>query len=89
MMKESKGMNNKIIHAYIQAAVNAMFPYMYAKKGIELFAERVLSVMIREFKQLDEATIPGKPVVIPLKPDEFTDPQSRQALEAVNVLKKK
>ena len=61
-------MNNNKMHAYIQAAVNVMFSYMKAKKGIKFFGEKAIAVMINYFNKLDEAT-----VVIPLKPDEFTD----------------
>ena len=52
--KESEVMNNKNTHAYMQAAVNVMFTYMNAKKGINIFYERCISAMIKQFKLLDE-----------------------------------
>ena len=33
--------------------------------------------------------MPGKPVVIPLKPDQLAYTEMRQALEAVNLIKEK
>ena len=43
--------------------------------------------MIKEFKQLYEGVMPVKLVVIPLNPDEITDVERRQSLEAVNLIK--
>ena len=88
-MKESKVMNNKNTHAYMQAAVKMMFTHMHAKKGIKLFGESDISAMIKEFKQLDEGDMPIKPVVIPLNPDKLTDEERRQKLEAANLIKGK
>ena len=59
-------MNNKNTHANMQLAVNVVFTQIHAKKGITVFSERGIVVMIKEFRQLDEGAIPGKPVVFPL-----------------------
>ena len=73
-------MNNTDTHAYMQAAVNVMFTQMYANKEINMFGERDVSEMIKQFKQLDEGEIQEKPVVITLNPEEITYPERRQEL---------
>ena len=45
--KESEVMNNKNMHAYMQAAVNVIFTQMHAKKGIKIFGERGIAAMIK------------------------------------------
>ena len=47
MAKESEMMNNKNTHAYMQAAVNVIFTQMHENKGITLFCERTMAVMIK------------------------------------------
>ena len=73
MMKESEVTNNKNTHAYMQTAVNVMFRKMYAKKIINMFGERYIAAMIKEFKTLYEGEMPRNPLVVPLNPDELTD----------------
>ena len=80
-------MNNKNTHAYMQAAVNVVFTQIHENKGINMFGERAIAETIKELKKLDEELMPVKTVVIPLKPDELTDVESSQSLEAVNLSK--
>ena len=87
MMIAYKLMNNKNTHACMQAAVNMMFTHMHVKRVIKLFGERSISEMIKEFRQLDEGAMPVNPVVIPINPDELTDADIIQALEALILLK--
>ena len=54
-----------------------------------MFGERAVAEMIKKFKKLDEGVITGKPMVVPLNPDELTDSETRQALEAMNLINKK
>ena len=63
-----------------------MFTQLHAKKGIKLFCERYIAATIKEFKQVDECSIPGKMVFIPLNPDELTDAESRKSLEVLNLI---
>ena len=51
-MKGSKVINNKNTHAYMQEVVNTMFMQIHARKGINMFGERAIDAMIKEFKQL-------------------------------------
>ena len=44
-------MNNKNAHAYMQEAVNVMFMHMHSKKGIKMFGERDIVVMVKKFKK--------------------------------------
>ena len=43
--------------------------------------------MIKGFKKLYEGLMPVNTVVIPLNPDELTDAERRQSIEAVNLIK--
>ena len=60
-------MNNKNTHTYMH--VDVMFTHMHEKKGINIFSERDKAALVKESKQLYGRAMPGKPVVIPLKPD--------------------
>ena len=80
-------MNNKNAHAYVQEVVDVIFTQMYSKKGIKLFGERDIAEIIKESRKLDKGVMPGKPVVIQLKPDEIIDVERRQSIEAVNIIK--
>ena len=87
MMKESKINNNTNTYAYMKAAVNVIFIQKHANKGIKLFGERYIAEMIKGYKKTVEGEIPVNWVVIPLNPDELTDIDERQSLEAVNLIK--
>ena len=60
------------------------FNQMTAKKGIELFGEKAVAAMFKEYKQLDDLDVLGR-----LDPDSLTDEQKRNALRAVNLIKMK
>ena len=45
---------------------------MNAKKGIKLFGERAIAAIFNEYTQLDDGTIPGKPVLAPFNTDVLT-----------------
>ena len=66
-----------------------MFNQIHEIKGINLFGERSIAAMMKEFKQLYEGTIPGKSLVVQLNPDELIDAENSQALEDVNIIKEK
>ena len=59
-------MNHTNTHAFMRAAVNAKFKYINKNKEIKLFCEIEIEKMIKQFKQLDEGSIPGNIVVITL-----------------------
>ena len=48
-------------------ASNAMFTNMIVKEGIKRFCEVVIAAGIKELKKIDEGSVPGKPVVIPME----------------------
>ncbi len=62
---------------------------MSAKKKINKFGERAIAAMIKEFKQIHEGPMPGKPVVRPVDPHTLSLEQKKQALEAVTLIKVK
>ena len=43
-----------------------MFTQTNAKKGIRIFGERAIIAMFKEYKQLDDGPVTGKPVILPL-----------------------
>ena len=45
--------------------------------------------MIKEYVQLDEGAFPGKPVIQPVNQNDITKEEHMQALESVNLIKKK
>ena len=45
--------------------------------------------MAKEFKQLSEGALPGKPVIAPVDPTILTKEDIKRALEAVNLIKEK
>eukprot|EP00957_Ditylum_brightwellii_P180518 13750629-Ditylum_brightwellii.AAC.1 len=74
---------------YMSVATSVMFTQMSAKKGIKMFVERAIAAMLKEFKQLVDQAVPGKPVRTSIDPDSLDYKQKRQALEAVNLIKEK
>ena len=55
----------------MQASADVMFTQIYEKEGIKIFGETEVAAMVKEFKQLDQGAIEGKPVVIPIDPKEL------------------
>ena len=66
-----------------------MFTQMQAKSGIEKFGEEAVSALMKEFKQLDQGSIPGKRVVCPVNPSTLTSTERKRALNAVTLIKQK
>jgi hypothetical protein len=82
-------------NSYHRIAVDACFAQvarysqMSAKAGIKEFGERAVAAMFKEFKQLNEGAVPGKPVFGKQDPNELTFEDKKRALEAVNLIKEK
>jgi hypothetical protein len=81
--------------SYHRIAVDACFAQvarysqMTAKTGIKHFGERAIAAMFKEFKQLNEGAVPGKPVFGKQDATELTYEEKKRALEAVNLIKEK
>ena len=60
-----------------------------AKAGIKRFGDRALAAMISEYKQLNTGDGPVKLVFGCIDPKDNTMEEEKQALEAVNLIKKK
>jgi hypothetical protein len=65
-------------------AVNVMFAQMMAPKGIQLFGERAIAAMFKEYNQLNDMMVFGH-----IDPDELTAQQKHDALRAVNLINEK
>ena len=59
------------------------------KKGIKPFVEISIAAIFKEYKQLDDGHIPGKPLVEPFNPDGLTPLDKNKTQEAVNLIKQK
>jgi hypothetical protein len=88
MMKEKYDINHDM-DSYQSIAHNVMFTQMSAKKGIKLFGESAVAAMFKEFHQMDQGPMPGKPVFGPQDPTLLTPLQKKKTLEAVNLIKEK
>ena len=85
--------------SYLQRAVEVIFTQleddeqkfkdMPASKGMKLFGERAVAACIKEFSQLSNGVVPGKPVIQPVNLKDVTREERLQALEAVNLIKQK
>ena len=80
---------NKDIDSYYLVACDVMFTQMTTKKGIKLFGERAVTVMFKEYKELDKRTMPGKLVFGPISYDSLSRIEISEALEAVHLTKEK
>ena len=69
-------------------ALSAIFTQMSAKQGMKTFGEEVVAVMLKELKQLDQGAMPGKPVVIPIDVTKLTEKEKKEALNAINLIKR-
>ena len=54
------------VNFHMNRATGVLFTQMSAKKGIKKFGERAVAAMIKEFKQIHEGPMPGKPVIRPV-----------------------
>ena len=90
---ESTLMMNSIQMFQIQnsyeKAVHIMFTQMPAHKGIKLFGQKAIAVMMKELKQLNDGVIPGNPVIKPIPFEELTAKDKKESLEAVNIIAQK
>ena len=84
--KESERNN---VHNYLKISSEVMFVQMSAKKGIKQFGERAVAAMIKEYRQIDNGPMPGKPVVEAVDVRTLSMEQRRSALEAVNLIQEK
>jgi hypothetical protein len=88
MVKENYDINQDM-DSYMSLATKVMFTQMNAKKGIKRFGERAIAAMFKEYKQMDEGPMPGKPVFGVCDSTKLSWEEKRQALEAVNLIKEK
>ena len=65
------------------------FDQMTAREGFKRFGEDAVIAMLKEYTQLDKGAVEGKPVIEGISADSLSEEQKKQALEAVNLIKKK
>ena len=77
---------NYYIDKYQSLSHKVMFTQMNSTNGIKLLRERAITDMFKEYKHLDDGTIPGKPVVTPFNLDGLTPSDRKKILEAANLI---
>ena len=82
-------LNTTDIDKYQSLSHKLMFTQMNAKKRNNIFGERAIAAMFKEYKQLDDVPMRGKPVAAPFNPDGLTPFDRKKTLENVNLIKEK
>ena len=80
--------SNKKEDSFMKIDLEMMFTQMNANSGIHKFSETTVSAMIKEFTQLNEGVVPGKPVVFPMDSRTLAVIDKKKALPVVNLIKK-
>ena len=62
---------------------------MSAKTGFRKFGQEAVAAIVKEFNQLNEGAVPGKPVVMPMDTTTITSLENKKASRAVNLIKEK
>ena len=88
-IKEVQDASGDDVKSYMKLACDVIFTQMTAKKGFKKHGAKAFAAMIKEFTQLNEGAVPGKPVVIPTDSSSLTATEKRKALRAVNLIKEK
>ena len=73
----------------MKIACDVIFTQMSANAGIKKHGEAAVAAMIKEYTQLNEGAVPGKPVVVPTDATTLTEEEKKKALPAVNLIKEK
>ena len=66
-----------------------IFTQMSANVGFKKYGQPAVAAIIKEFTQLNEGAVPGKPVVRPIDAATLSPIEKKKALPAVNLIKEK
>ena len=72
--------------SYMKIACDKILTQLTANIGIKKFGEPTIAAMIREFTQMNEGTISGKPVVIPADASTLTYVEEQKVIPEVNLI---
>ena len=75
-------------HTYMQLVTDIIFTQMSANKGFKKYEQLAIAAIIKEFTQLNNGTVPGKPVVRPVNVLTLTPLEKHEALSTVNLIKR-
>ena len=56
-------------------------------KGIDVHGEDAIAALFKEFKQLNNGAVEGKPVIQPINPNDITAEERKRALDVIMVIK--
>ena len=74
----AKSYKTHSVNFHMNRATGVLFTQMSAKRGIKKFGERAVAAMIKEFKQIHEESMPGKPVVRLVDPHMLSSEQKNK-----------
>ena len=74
---------------YMQKACDVIFTQMSANVGFKKYGQPAIAAIVKEFTQLNEGAVPGKPVVRPVDAATLSPMEKKKALPAVNLIKEK
>ena len=74
---------------YMQMVTDIIFTQMSANKGFKKYGQPAIAAIIKDFTQLNNGAVPGKPVVKPVNVSTLTPLEKHKALPAVNLIKEK
>ena len=66
-----------------------VFTQISEKKGIEKYGERAIAALVKEFKQLNDSAIKGKPVVAHIHPSQILSSEKKKSLNIVTSINEK
>ena len=69
---------------YLGIAAKVILNQTSAKKGFNIFGERVVAALFKKIKLLVEGAAPGKLVIVLMDPDFLSSKDRHKAMEAVN-----
>ena len=64
----------------MKLACNVIFTQITVKRGFKQYGAKAVAAMIKEFTQLNEGAVPGKPVVVPTDSNSLTVTEKRKSL---------
>ena len=73
----------------MQIACDVIFTQKSANARFKKYGQPAVAAMIKEFTQLNEGTVPGKPVVRPIDAASLSPLEKKKAMPVVNLIKEK
>eukprot|EP00555_Chaetoceros_dichaeta_P000372 CAMPEP_0198279726 /NCGR_PEP_ID=MMETSP1447-20131203/67080_1 /TAXON_ID=420782 /ORGANISM="Chaetoceros dichaeta, Strain CCMP1751" /LENGTH=424 /DNA_ID=CAMNT_0043974931 /DNA_START=1086 /DNA_END=2357 /DNA_ORIENTATION=+ len=100
---DSEKQNESTQHSLMQTAMQTAWDVIFAQaakqgklrkqmpatKGFKMYGKRAVAAIVKEFTQLNDGAVPGKPVVGAVDASTLTRQEKMKAMPAVNLIKEK